>query len=318
MKKILFITCMMLTSMIAFAVETKKVAILEVVDKEGKLSYSQKLMLRSNIAKAITQTAGYEAYDRTDIDAIMGEQEFQRTGMVSDNDIRKLGEMTGVSYILVTEGVLMDDGLMFVAAKLLDVETAKVAISDNTMMGLSSGEMQEGCEEIASLLFDKKKKKKKQNIGTSNAIQYNQPSFNANNKNDKKEQQVAPSEPQEAYIRPQQQPDPQPTPKSAAVSETWQIHWDINSRPQGADVYWRIISNTPDVKNQNYKYLETTPYESMENLRIPGLTRENAGEVQIEVKVEKTGYHTQKKKVSVLSLMDDAEVSMMFKLVAEE
>ena len=304
MKKIVFLVGIMLSALVMFAAESKKVAILEVIDKEGKLSYSQKLMLRSNIAKAITKTAGYEAYDRTDIDAIMSEHEFQRTGMVNEAQIKQLGEMAGVSFVLVSEGVLMDDGHMFVAAKLLDVETAKVIISDNVMMGLSSAEMLEGCDEIAGLLFDKKKKKNKK--------------------------QPTPPVVQETYVRPQPQPqpqpqsvyqpqpEPQPAPKATPASESWQIHWDINSRPQGADIYWRVVSGTPEVKNQNYKYLETTPYESMENLRIPGLTRENAGEVQIEVKVEKTGYHTQKKKISVLSLMDEAEVSMLFKLVAEE
>ena len=155
MKKI-FALCFLFTmAMMTFAQETKKVAILEVVDREGKLSYSQKLMLRSNLAKAVTNTYGYEAYDRSDVDAIMGEQDFQRTGMVSDEEIRKLGEMTGVSFILVSEGALTDDKKLFVAVKLLNVETAKGEMTDNTMMGLSSAEMQKGCESLANTLFVK-------------------------------------------------------------------------------------------------------------------------------------------------------------------
>ena len=47
----------------------------------------------------------------------------------------------------------------------------------------------------------------------------------------------------------------------AASNGSVDIHWSINSRPQGADIYWRVISKTPEVKNQNSKYLETTPYE---------------------------------------------------------
>ena len=96
------------------------------------------------------------------------------------------------------------------------------------------------------------------------------------------------------------------------------VHWNVNSRPQGADVYWRVISQTPDVKNQNYKYLETTPYEGSETLNIKGLTYNNAGNVQIEIKCEKTGYYSQTKKIDVLSLIDDNDVSYMFKLVKEE
>ena len=93
------------------------------------------------------------------------------------------------------------------------------------------------------------------------------------------------------------------------------IHWNVNSRPQGADVYWRVISQTPEVKNQNFKYLEATPYEGTETLNIKGLTYNNSGLVQIEVKVEKTGYYSQTKKYDVRSLIDENDVSYMFRLV---
>lgn len=96
------------------------------------------------------------------------------------------------------------------------------------------------------------------------------------------------------------------------------IHWNVNSRPQGADVSWRVISQTPDVKNQNYKYLETTPYEGAETLNIKGLNYNNAGNVQIEIKCEKKGYYTQTKKLDILSLIDDNDVSYMFRLVPED
>lgn len=82
---------------------TKKVAILEVVDRDNAINYGVKLLLRTTLAKAITQTKGYEGYDRVDMGAIQGEQDFQRTGMVSDEQIRRLGEMTGAAYVLVAE-----------------------------------------------------------------------------------------------------------------------------------------------------------------------------------------------------------------------
>ena len=96
------------------------------------------------------------------------------------------------------------------------------------------------------------------------------------------------------------------------------VHWNVNSRPQGADVFWRVISQTPEVKNQNFKYLETTPYEGSETLNIKGLTYNNAGNVQIEIKCEKKGYNSQTKKYAVLSIVDDPDISNLFKLVPEE
>lgn len=96
------------------------------------------------------------------------------------------------------------------------------------------------------------------------------------------------------------------------------VHWNINSRPQGADVEWRVISKTPEVKNQNYKYLETTPYEGSETLDIKGLTYNNSGLVQIEIRVSKKGFYTQTKKYDIRSIIDDNDVSGMFRLVSED
>lgn len=150
-KFILF--CFLLFAGIASA-QVKRVAILETVDKEGKITYANKLILRSNLSKAITNTPGYEAYDRTDIDAIMGEQDFQRTGMVSNDQIKRLGEMTGANYILVAEAVVIDASNMFITAKLLDVETAQTILTDNIMMATSPKAIQDGCVTLANKLFN--------------------------------------------------------------------------------------------------------------------------------------------------------------------
>lgn len=172
MKKLFLLICMVFTTLFTMA-QTKKVAILETVDREGKLSYSQKLLLRSNMARAVANTTGYEAYDRSDMDAIMSEQEFQRTGFVSNDQIRQLGEMTGVSLIMVTEGALLGDGKLFVTAKILNVETGRVEIMDNISMGLSSDAIQAGCTTLAKRLFGI--------TASSNAVEkYNVERYSAN------------------------------------------------------------------------------------------------------------------------------------------
>ena len=153
MKTKFILFCFLLFAGIASA-QVKRVAILETVDKENKITYANKLILRSNLSKAITNTPGYEAYDRTDIDAIMGEQNFQRTGMVSNDQIKRLGEMTGANYILVAEAAIADSKTMFITAKLLDVETARTILTDNVMMGSNPESIQEGCIELAKKLFN--------------------------------------------------------------------------------------------------------------------------------------------------------------------
>lgn len=154
MKKFLLVCGLFAMATIAtFAQEIRRVAILETVDRQGNVSYASKLMLRSNLAKAITNTPGYEAYDRTDMDAIMGEQDFQRTGMVSNDQIKRLGEMTGAKYVLVAEAVIVDANNMYITAKLLDVETARTVMTDNQLMGNSAKEIQRGCQLLAEKLI---------------------------------------------------------------------------------------------------------------------------------------------------------------------
>lgn len=172
-KSILFL--LLLFSAAVFAQNVKRVAILETVDKENNISYANKLILRASLSKAITNTAGYEAYDRTDVDAIMSEQNFQRTGMVSNDQIKRLGEMTGANYILVAEAVKVDNQNMFITAKLLDVETARTIMTDNVMMGTTADEIQEGCRNLSEKLFGNtptnKSKKSNESANTTIAPQ---------------------------------------------------------------------------------------------------------------------------------------------------
>lgn len=121
---------------------TKRVAILEIVDKEDQISYGVKLMIRSNLAEAITATSGYEGYDRVDISSIMSEHEFQRTGMVSDADIKRLGEMTGAQYILATEVVKLDEQNLYIASKILNVESARIDRVMNVQSAMTATDIQ--------------------------------------------------------------------------------------------------------------------------------------------------------------------------------
>lgn len=153
MKKILLTLMMVIVSLSLVSQEVKKVAILETVDKDGTVSYGHKLMLRSNLAKAITNTIGYEAYDRTDMDQIVSEQNFQRTGMVSDDQIKQIGIMTGAAYVLIAEAAKIDEDNIFVTAKIVNVETAKTERTDNALMSMKASDIQHGCESMAYKLL---------------------------------------------------------------------------------------------------------------------------------------------------------------------
>lgn len=125
--------------------QNKAVAITEVVDKEDKVPYAVEIMVRTRLTAAISMKQGYNAYDRVDLQTIMSEHNFQRTGLVDDATIKKLGEMTGASLVLIPEVAASDDGKIYVAVKMLDVTTAQTMMSTGQLMGSSSNEVDEGC-----------------------------------------------------------------------------------------------------------------------------------------------------------------------------
>lgn len=97
------------------------------------------------------------------------------------------------------------------------------------------------------------------------------------------------------------------------------IRWAIDSDPQGARVFYRVLSSVPaEVKNTNETYLMTTPYEETRSFNILGLTYENSRNVQIEIKVVKSGYEAQVKRFNVRQAIDQQEISSFFILVPRE
>ena len=94
------------------------------------------------------------------------------------------------------------------------------------------------------------------------------------------------------------------------------IRWAVDSDPQGARVFWRVISSVPDqVKNTNESYLMTTPYEETRSFNILGLTYENLRDVQIEIKLSLPGYNDQVKRFNVRQAIDQQEISAFYQMV---
>jgi hypothetical protein len=149
----------------AFAQQNKRIAILETVDKEESVPYGVKLLVRSKLSDIITSTPGYEAYDRVDIASIMSEHDFQKTGLVNDLDLKKLGEMTGADYVLVAEVAKLDSSHFIIASKILDVETAQVIRTSNIQTTSTAEELDKNCRLLAQKLLNI-------NVNTPTTISY--------------------------------------------------------------------------------------------------------------------------------------------------
>lgn len=155
MKKLLILLLSAL-SLTAFSqTETKRIAILETVDKEGNVDYPKELLLRQTLTFAIQRTSGYEGFNRVDMTAITGEQNFQRTGMVSDEQIKQLGQMTGAKYILIAEAANYSNTEILVLANLVDVESGKIVNSSVPIVtSMDSETLTKSCIDIAKTLLN--------------------------------------------------------------------------------------------------------------------------------------------------------------------
>ncbi|MBO5961187.1 MAG: SUMF1/EgtB/PvdO family nonheme iron enzyme [Paludibacteraceae bacterium] len=155
MKKILVLVLTAFSLMAMGQTDLKRVAILETVDKEGNVDYAKELLLRQTLTFAIQRTSGYEGYNRVDMKQITGEQNFQRTGMVSDEQIKRLGEMTGAKYVLIAEAANYGSTEILVMANLVDVESGQIVNSSiPKVTSMDSEALTKSCIDIAKTLLN--------------------------------------------------------------------------------------------------------------------------------------------------------------------
>ena len=146
---------MLPTQLLAQTNELVRVAILETVDKEGNVDYAKELLLRQTLTFAINRTQGYEGYNRVDMKQITGEQNFQRTGMVSDEQIKRVGVMTGAKYILIAEVANYSHTEILVLANLVDIESGKIVNSSiPKVTSVESEALTKSCIDIAKTLLN--------------------------------------------------------------------------------------------------------------------------------------------------------------------
>lgn len=151
MKKLLSLSFFLLVFAMTSLGQSKKVAVMETKNIEG-VSAFQSNMVRGGMEVAVANAPGYEGYDRAAFDVIMKEQKFQRSGVVDDKQIREMGIMAGVQYVLVTEASSDGSGF-FILAKLLDVETGQYGNVVNTFCEASGQEIYKASNELGAQLF---------------------------------------------------------------------------------------------------------------------------------------------------------------------
>lgn len=151
-----FITLLCLAYVLILPAQ-KKIALLEPRVGTGSTAVNglEKAMVRGELRKAIVNINGFDAVTRADIDQVMEELDFQRTGMVSQNQIKQIGELEAADYICVST-VTKSDSEFYVEAYLIHLETGTISNPASQYGELINGKlanMMPACQALAKELL---------------------------------------------------------------------------------------------------------------------------------------------------------------------
>jgi len=127
MKKYLMIAALFVAAAAAFAANPK-VAVLDAVLPE-KMDRNVAIGVTEKISEELVNSGRFMVLDRTTVAKTLEEIEFQMSGLVSDEDIRKagdqLGSRLGAAFVVVARVSQVGD-TFFVSAKMVDVKTGEI------------------------------------------------------------------------------------------------------------------------------------------------------------------------------------------------
>ena len=156
MKKLLLFAVLLMIPTVFYGQGTeKKIAILEIVDRDENVSQGMKLMLRGRLTAAVTATPEYVGLDRVDMDAVLAEHNFQRSGMVAEKYIKQLGEAMGADYVMIEERAWFNSYKteLVISVKLIDVESFQVVKTAMVNTPVSSASVDENCRTLTRKLL---------------------------------------------------------------------------------------------------------------------------------------------------------------------
>lgn len=136
----------------------KTVAVLNTLDKENNLEYGAKVMIRTYLSDAVGYYGkeNFEVYERTDIGAMVDEWGFQQSGYVKESEIKTIGQMTGVDYILVSEVMGLGNKQILLTAKIINVSTGRIeGGTPNRRCDMGYDNYDVACRQLAGALLSR-------------------------------------------------------------------------------------------------------------------------------------------------------------------
>lgn len=121
-------------------------------------------VLGGELAKTISESEKYSAVDRTDaiLSQLSREQYMQRSGAVSDDEIRDIGKYLGVQYLSIAEISPVGKRSYYLDVRLVDVTTAEIMRTVTAGSGLeNANEMIRVAKKLAYELIETEKVKER-------------------------------------------------------------------------------------------------------------------------------------------------------------
>ena len=125
-------------------------------------------------------------------------------------------------------------------------------------------------------------------------------------------------DPSQTEARTEQQNPVSNSQNTVNASDELILQCNIDSEPEDARIFWRIISQNNSIRSTELQYLGKTPYQDKKAFRIAGLSKETAGNVKLELVIKKNGYYDATKLFSLSELLDIMEINGFFELPKKE
>jgi len=146
------------------AAQSKQKVAVYMAGKEPEGVVGVHKVLGGELAKTISESEKYSAVDRTDaiLSQLSREQYMQRSGSVSEDQIRDIGKYLGVQYISIAEISPVAKRSYYLDVRLVDVETAEIMRTVTAGSGLeNANEMIRVAKKLAYELIETEKVKER-------------------------------------------------------------------------------------------------------------------------------------------------------------
>jgi len=96
------------------------------------------------------------------------------------------------------------------------------------------------------------------------------------------------------------------------------VHWKVETDPQGAAVFYSIVSEADNVESTMELYLDRTPLEMNQPSVVSKIDPSDYHLITVVIIVKKKGYYSQRKEVNMKTIADQARLGLYFELVPED